>query len=350
MIKQLPAHDRAKCKFCSGTSLVRPCFEERSLARSSPALQFHLASRYGALLSPRFAACELEVITDDGSNADRGGPATVKMLEKWGARIGGDAYGEGGFEINMSPAQGTKFEQEAEDFEFALLEDEAYVNECCGGHIHTDARGFCLVDLRKLIFFYYLIEPAIFKAVPSYRSDDCECCESLDSKLEDEGSFLLELEETMGKIQKLKDFFQHSYKFNHYDALNVGSMFAHKTVEWRHPPGLVLARDMKGYASIFTNVMDYVQKTSTKTIYTLYQQFKSKQPTEETSTRILLSALSSPFAKKFLHHKQLHAEEEWRKYSNKRLSEFLPKRQMQKLKQAYLKGQKELLSAHFASI
>lgn len=215
----------------------------------------------------RLCSAELEIIANN-PHIDIFTPEVQKAAIKWGANDGHDHYGNYGFEVCMAPAGGEKFKEQALDFENAFKLDEVTVNAQCGGHVHIDARDFCIDDMCKLIMIYRYIEPGLYKMLPIYRRDLGQCMKLGDYYM-DHG---------LDQVTGLKS--AEKFKFNldeghgnhrgrgpcglwheRHVGLNVSAWFQHGSVEWRHPPGLIKSIDICGWARLFTVIMEYAKQS-----------------------------------------------------------------------------------------
>jgi len=236
----------------------------------------------GEMESLRLVSLELEA-TSSGTNAKpypdaKWGssrmpsltPAVYACFKKWGATIGRDRIGPAGFEICTAPAQGLKFIRQMKDWEEAFEADKIYVTKEHGAHVHTDARDFCMAELRNLMMLFRSIQPALFRMVPKARrlpySEGGPCGRI---KYEPELVEKLVAADTPKKIANFMAarFFDSGYTsvnplaYDRHVGCNIAFSFrAHRTVEWRLPPGTVSSTDMIGWARMFAKIMDYAKQ------------------------------------------------------------------------------------------
>lgn len=274
----------------------------------------------------RLAAAELEVVWDgleDGRPRVVCAPETDTVMTRWGATKGHDGYGAYGFEACMAPAAGDKFADEAADFESAFREDGVYVDEQCGGHIHTDARDFCIDDVCKLLQVYRYLEPALFKMLPAWRRKIGQCSPLSDyymdfglEKVKGTKS-AVEFKATLdaGAASHRNGRGQRGNWHERHVALNVAAWFQHGTVEWRIPPGLVLKRDIAGWQGIFTAIMDASKRLR---FFKIKPLVVSKIPTIAESFAKLCELIPKEYHE-FAIQKRDHASANWRLIDRKKL-------------------------------
>jgi hypothetical protein len=199
-----------------------------------------------------------------------------------------------GFEINSNPASGDAFESTIKGITQALASVKATINIRCGTHCHVDARDFNYADLVNLVHLYYKVEPALFAMLPPWRRVSrfaVPCREQL-MKIANNGDSMVKIlrdpdlashyPSTLGKQFKFKPsiavriaegLYQsktlREQKFIHksgtnqrlrYMALNLHSWVYRRTVEFRHWPGSMDARELMLWPQICAALLDAAKR------------------------------------------------------------------------------------------
>lgn len=284
-------------------------------------IKHHLSKAGG-----RLSAAELEVVWDGTPLRERVvppvnfSPAVDPIVLKWGATAGKDRYGPHGFEACMAPASDELFMNEADDFESAFKTDQCYLTEQCGGHIHADARDFCIDDICKLLQLYRYLEPGLFKMLPAWRRGLGQC-ERLADYYMDYGLSSVKGITTATAFKEKLDAGNNHHRggrglrgnwHERHCALNVSSLFQHGTVELRIPPGLLRSVDITGWASVFRAIMDQAKSTRFYRLK-LREITATKQPAVADSLAELNLILSkkAPAALEWAKDQQEHASRNW---------------------------------------
>lgn len=141
-------------------------------------LTFHRGRPAKALASSRYAAVEIEV--QGAASTAHHGPGSLYVLAstKWGFSVVRDgSLGSYGFEINTSPASGTKFIEQVNDICGVLNANSARVDRACGLHIHLDGRSLTPVEVLRFARVSNAIRDAVGYVLPSSRHDNTYCRE-----------------------------------------------------------------------------------------------------------------------------------------------------------------------------
>ncbi len=305
-------------------SAEKGCKTCQNHATFSPKLgKLNIKHHISPNLPGRLAAAELEVVSDVFPEGH-----TQSIMTSWGATFGKDRYGNYGFEVCMAPASRDKLDEEAAGFESGFRDDGVYVNQECGGHVHTDARDFCIDDICKLLQVYRYFEPALFKMLPAWRRKTGQCLplgdyymdygldqvKGLESALE----FKAKLDEGINK-HRIRGTPRGNWHERHC-ALNVSSWFTLGTVEFRMPPGLIRQRDISGFADVYAAIMNYAKDTKFFKIR-LKEMLEAKPPTIADSITELNQVIERyiPSALPWVKNQQQHASRLWTQIDGKRL-------------------------------
>lgn len=230
--------------------------------------------------SKRYLACELEC-----SDADSG-REIGQVAKTWQMSIVKDgSLPDTGFEVCTSPANGDKFLKQIRDLCRAFRVDGAEVDEdCCGYHVHADARDFTYWDVRKVILLYAKLEDALFDCVPDWRrsNDCCEPCGEIYAKNLMTGK---DWRKYKAKDDVIKNVYGYrpwtktkatgdnwkttraeKYQPARYHAMNLHSWFLRGTIECRLAPGTTDAVTIVNWAMTWGAVLDYAYKHTEKQI------------------------------------------------------------------------------------
>ncbi len=222
----------------------------------------------------RLVSVEIEVAGVRGRAPEN----VTEICRKWGANIVRDgSLPQYGFEINTAPAAGDLFVKEITDITDTLASQFAFANEQCGLHCHVDARDFTFFDMRRLIFLYEKIEPALFSMVPATRrrSKYCYPCGPRYSKNLRESTI-----PKMSKNQIYRGIYgldgsqvQDRKKIRtdqaRYNALNIHSWFVRGTTECRIRHGTVDRQEIINWGMLWAGILDYAIKTPETNIHKL---------------------------------------------------------------------------------
>lgn len=303
------------CKICQNHPSFSPKLGKLNI-------KHHISPNLGG----RLAAAELEVVSDMFPEGH-----TQEIMTSWGAVFGKDHYGKYGFEVCMAPASRDVLDDQAAGFEQGFRDDGVYVTEQCGGHVHTDARDFCINDICKLLQIYRHLEPALFKMLPAWRRKIGQC-QRLDDYYMDFGldqvkgeksalAFKAKLDVEINK-HRGRNILRGNWHERHC-ALNVSSWFSLGTVEFRMPPGLIRKVDISGFADVFTAIMNYAKDTKFFKIK-LKGMLEPKQPTIADSVSALnqILELYIPSVLPWAKYQQQHASRLWTQIDGKRLTDI----------------------------
>lgn len=287
----------------------------------------------GAVKTTRLAAIELEVVWDGlrpGTRRDHRpatyadlSPEAAKAAEKWQATIGRDRYGAFGYELNMAPAGGSVFVRQAKDYERAFTTDGVYLTDQCGGHVHTDARDFCIDDMCKLLQMYWHVEPALYAMIPSYRMKEVSGrampCNKVGDYYMDYGLHVVKGLESAKKFKADLESSGRGYPDRHC-GLNLHAWFKHGTVEWRMPPAMLRADEMVAWARLFTRLMNAAKEARFFRLRPLIT--RGKQPTVVEATEVLSNFLECRLCDDFIRQQQESRDKLWKLIKNKKLADL----------------------------
>jgi hypothetical protein len=268
--------------------------------------------------SARFLSPEVEINSLENHGRNGIGKKISNIVYNWGGRIVEDgSLDQGGFEINVAPAGGDLFIRQMEEIFDVLNEGGAEVGENCGMHVHIDARDFTPFDIRRLIMYYYLIEPVLFAMVPKERRNNTYCVpcgERLrkgvtkpaktsrevrynlfkavyggrfrgnigpaivkdkkgNPKLTDNGNYITK-QNVINGDKSFQDLKKNKNGASRYNALNLVSWFFRGSVECRLYPGTTSFSDATNWSMMWACILDYVAKSSDSEINRLDPDLK----------------------------------------------------------------------------
>jgi hypothetical protein len=223
-------------------------------------------------------AAEIEV-----AGCYRRGQQVNQIAKKWSCSVVHDgSLPYGGFEICTAPASGQFFVQQINEICAALREQQAFVTQACGLHVHVDSRDLELRHLANLVRLYANLEDLFFRAVPPSRrhNDFCRRCGS--KLLERFAGVALYTKEAFnladaldtaiyGSKERAEKAKQNRRPDVRYDALNLHSHFYRGTVELRLAAGTTNPDKIINWAQIFALLVDAAYTWSDATI-TEYSQ------------------------------------------------------------------------------
>jgi hypothetical protein len=202
----------------------------------------------------------------------------TETCRKWGANIVRDgSLPTNGFEINTAPASGDLLIKQIQEITDIIASQKGFANERCGLHCHVDARDFKAFDIRRLLFLYEKIEPALFSMVPANRrrSKYCYPCGPKYTKelqthtipRASKNAIFKGIYNQEGRdIQARK---KGRYDAAKYNALNVHSIFFRGTTECRMHHGTVDGKEITNWAMLWAGIMDFAMKSSEQNIHKL---------------------------------------------------------------------------------
>lgn len=212
----------------------------------------------------RFVGIEIEVC---GLHRPGGQTIVDQTVNRWGGnRVGDGSLPSGGFELRTCPASGDILALQVKQICEALTSAQAWVDHRAGLHVHVDCRDMTWFDLRRLMALFYRIQPALFEACLSNRSDN-RYCQGLQPNfyeavqriktVRDARRIMGELLYGSWMISRYRD--QH-YVNSRYYALNLHSWTERGSVETRMRHGSVNAEEITTWARFCAGLADVNMK------------------------------------------------------------------------------------------
>jgi hypothetical protein len=226
--------------------------------------------------------------------------------DKWGISCVGDgSLPPSGFELNTAPAGGDKFAEQITEICAVLSRYTAYADDTCGLHIHADARDINWFDLRRVILYYAIVEPTLFKMVTERRRNGSytrPCGAKLANAIiidpvpsvADTKNRLLHTiygfdmkanrEEAdnpwrsktskrqilKSQAKNLKDAKEQKYATSRYNALNIHSWLHRGSLEWRMPAGSVSKEQIFSWAKLYSEILSAATRAKESTLREVY--------------------------------------------------------------------------------
>lgn len=246
-------------------------------------LTFTASEAFKNNASKRFVAAEIEV-----AGAQKRSPKAVnKVAEQYKMVIKGDgSLPSGGFEINMSPANGDAWLKEVKDITKALEEQDSFINKQCGLHVHADARDHSSEDIKRLAFLYSKFENELFDLIDAERKRNRYCLPSAShfskyfAENFDYGGVSMDnyVKNVIFNRKWLNidrddpyesKILNSKYDGSRYHALNLQAYYQHKTVECRMHHGSIKEEEIARWGMLWANILDYNKSHSNREIYSL---------------------------------------------------------------------------------
>ena len=210
----------------------------------------------------RYISVESEVITYYDDEDDE--PAEqVLTPQNWRAVNDGSLSG-GGVEFkNIRPIRGDSILQNLNNLQNSSCDQDFYIDNSCGIHVHMDARDFNWQELRNLIVIMNTIEPSIMNSMPAHRRLN-RFCKSID---DDFGQPLVNshVYDKINSLEELVDFSyrdlskvdpdENRYNSSRYRGMNLHSRFYHGTIEFRYHEGEIYSDPIIDWVRFCNRIM-----------------------------------------------------------------------------------------------
>lgn len=184
-----------------------------------------------------------------------------------------------GREYVVGPMAGTQFITGMNAALTKMHASGCRVADCCGLHVHVDARDYSAFDVRRLVLLYSKLEDGFFKLVtPRRSSEQCTYCKRLRhsninvSKLQEartsseiRGALVKMLYPTSEResIRKVKG---DKYQSARYCALNLHSWMHRGTVEFRHHHGCLQPERVTNWSLLCGWTVDLASRLSDRDV------------------------------------------------------------------------------------
>lgn len=222
----------------------------------------------------RYIAAEIECAGITGL-----GTGIYDVARRWGgATVGDGSLHYYGFEFNTAPAGGDLYNKQIEEVCAAIKQQNGFLDNRCGLHVHVDARDMNYYDIRRLVRVYVAIEDGLFAMVSPQRIKGIV---DVDGKLHQYcqpcgKKYVAAIEEGRLPYDKIKkDIITSVYQSpstqdvrhrkrhpSRYNALNLHSWFYRGTIECRMFDGCLEPEPIINWGILWAMIIEYVVKSS----------------------------------------------------------------------------------------
>jgi len=234
---------------------------------------------------PRLVAAEVEVC---GFNINTVSYSTMcTIMEAWNiSAVSDGSLPSGGIEFNTHPAGGDLLVEQMTNLCAGLAAAKAYITSSAGCHIHVDCRDFGYFDLAKLLRVVACVEAGLYSIIPSFRAwseqycrfwapqyllglHDAESCMGPGDT--DRRRTLLYRKYILDKlygyhtsrsVNEAKQNKHGSGRADRYRGTNVHSFVHRGTIEFRMPPGTVLADNIINWGILLAGLCEYAKHST----------------------------------------------------------------------------------------
>ena len=169
---------------------------------------------------------------------------THTVMECW--KIVSDSSVQGGFEVVSPVLSGTSGLETVRTVAQALADAGATANRSCGLHVHVDAHGMTLDNLRSIVTRYAAHEAEIDSFMPrSRRGDENFYCASLHNLVSSRAFREADTVEKLVRAQRSR-----------YHKVNLHSYLRYGTVEFRQHSGTVQATKICNWLCLLLAFVD----------------------------------------------------------------------------------------------
>ncbi len=229
------------CNGCDSCNQCCECYVGSGIKRFHNPLTFWKDDTKG-----RFIGAEMEIARSDVKFAKD----VTDVLKKWKCSVVDDgSLPDTGYEIRLSPAMASLFEQEVKEVCSVLHKAKAKTTNACGLHIHIDAKDLMFRDLRNVVMLHELLEKRYLPNLVQSRFKN-HFCSPVRSSYE---------YQSIKKSKGVRAAILNLRYGNRYHAVNLQAFFTHKTIEFRLPPGTVDPKKIIGWGKAYCALVDYAK-------------------------------------------------------------------------------------------
>ena len=275
-------------RYCSS------CFDERAVSvMSNPPrmlkrrfinkISLGSGKEYSANTSKTAVAVEIEVISDKSSSGEDEDEDYTEYdyPSGWKDTYDASIEDEAGREFIMEPEFGDDALKKISSFCDWLRDEDFYVDNSCGLHVHTDAFYLGVEQLKGILLVSRALEPFIYKMIPKRRAESrySKPMDEIDSKI------ILEVKnardfcdlwyETMNYTKATTE----KYNESRYRGLNLHSRFFHGTIEYRYHHGTISDYYINNWVLFCLAISDYGKNflnLEKKSVFNLFINKESK--------------------------------------------------------------------------
>ena len=213
---------------------------------------------YIANRSKTAVAIEIEAV-DVNYDVESGEGREYDYPSGWKDTYDGSIGGESGREFIMEPEFGDDALKKISIFCSWLRDEEFFVDNTCGLHVHTDAYYMGIEQLKGILLVSRALEPFIYKMIPKHRMESrySKPMDEIDSKI------ILEVKNArdfcdlwyyrMNNTQATTE----KYNDSRYRGLNLHSRFLHGTIEYRYHHGTISDYYINNWILFCLSISDY---------------------------------------------------------------------------------------------
>lgn len=298
------------CSVCRKCSARNPYDGDRTCCRCAAPWEFYNPpngphfhhGKFKKNKSERFLAAEIE-FNHIGALPRDDKLKLMTVVKKWGISVVRDGS-VNACELNTAPANGDAFIDQLDEIGAALAAHTYTVDHNCGVHVHVDSRDLNFYDVRKLMYMYRWVEPALYGIVHPKRSTNSYCRPCSES-------YVHNLDKCAHPKEAKKAFFKNVYgkdpgrdmnrkllrsqgKGNgtRYNALNMHSWVFRGTIENRMHHGTGKTEVIKNWAMVNGALINYINAKSEGVIRALCPGPHLESPPIRRSVYILKEAVA----------------------------------------------------------
>jgi len=177
----------------------------------------------------------------------------------WKDAYDGSIGGESGREFIMEPEFGDDALKKISIFCSWLRDEEFFVDNTCGLHVHTDAYYMGIEQLKGILLVARALEPFIYKMIPKHRMESrySKPMDEIDSKIilgvKNARDFCDLWYYRMNNTQATTE----KYNDSRYRGLNLHSRFLHGTIEYRYHHGTISDYYINNWILFCLSISDY---------------------------------------------------------------------------------------------
>jgi len=253
-------------RYCSS------CFDKRAISvMSNPPrmLRRHFINKislgsgkeYSANTSKTAVAVEIEVISDKPSSGEDEDEdyTEYNYPSGWKDTYDASIEDESGREFIMEPEFGDDALKKISNFCDWLRDEDFYVDNSCGLHVHTDAFYLGIEQLKGILLVSRALEPFIYKMIPKRRAESrySKPMDEIDSKIILEVKNARDFCDLWYGIMNDTKATTEKYNSSRYRGLNLHSRFFHGTIEYRYHHGTISDYYINNWVLFCLAISDY---------------------------------------------------------------------------------------------
>jgi len=216
---------------------------------------------YSANTSKTAVAVEIEVISDKPSSGEDEDEdyTEYNYPSGWKDTYDASIEDESGREFIMEPEFGDDALKKISSFCDWLKDEDFYVDNSCGLHVHTDAFYLGIEQLKGILLVSRALEPFIYKMIPKRRAESrySKPMDEIDSKIILEVKNARDFCDLWYGIMNDTKATTEKYNSSRYRGLNLHSRFFHGTIEYRYHHGTISDYYINNWVLFCLAISDY---------------------------------------------------------------------------------------------